>query len=86
MTKIIKSKLFFSGTWSDWEDRGDCSERCGGGRIEQVRECVGGFGCVGPSVQFVDCNEFPCSGGYSDWSMWGECSASCGGGTQTRTR
>jgi hypothetical protein len=71
---------------SDFKDIGECSKRCGGGKMMQVREILteaahGGEACP-PLEQFVDCNTHLCPIDcvMTDWTDDGPCSLSCGGG------
>ena len=55
------------GGWSSWSV-GSCSKSCGGGVKNKTRSCsnpipsCGGNGCVGKTLENVDCNTMPCIG------------------------
>jgi len=77
---------------SDWRDVGECSKRCGGGKMFQTREVLtaaahGGDSCP-PVEQHVECNNHMCpiDCDMTAWSDNGPCSLSCGGGKVDQLR
>jgi hypothetical protein len=55
------------GGWADWELQSPCSRSCGGGFLEQRRQCtnpipdVCGKSCKGESTRIAVCNMQPCT-------------------------
>lgn len=83
-----------NGAWSAWTSWSQCSRDCSRGIRNRKRVCnnpepkYGGMPCLGPSLEFQECNILPCpvDGMWSCWSSWSKCSATCGGGHYMRTR
>lgn len=83
-----------NGAWSAWTSWSQCSRDCSRGIRNRKRVCnnpepkYGGMPCLGPSLEFQECNILPCpvDGVWSCWSSWSKCSATCGGGHYMRTR
>ncbi|MEE6465587.1 hypothetical protein FKM82_006602, partial [Ascaphus truei] len=83
-----------NGAWSAWTSWSQCSRDCSRGIRNRKRVCnnpepkYGGVPCLGPSIEYQECNILPCpvDGGWSCWSSWSKCSATCGGGHYMRTR
>ena len=51
------------GTWSDWDEWGDCDVTCGGGIQRRSRECENGtegFYCLGSATESQRCNTQAC--------------------------
>ena len=78
------------GGWNNW---GDCSQSCAGGRQTRIRSIAtqpacGGTGCQGSHSESQSCNNHCCRIDcvWGGWSNWGVCSQTCAGGHQTRTR
>ncbi|XP_069698018.1 hemicentin-1-like isoform X2 [Periplaneta americana] len=82
------------GKWSDWSDWSLCSVSCNNGTQHRTRKCnnplpaFGGKECIGPDMDFKDCNlhKCPVNGDWSIWSEWSSCSVSCGHGNKRRFR
>uniref|UniRef100_A0A4W3JG71 Semaphorin-5A n=1 Tax=Callorhinchus milii TaxID=7868 RepID=A0A4W3JG71_CALMI len=82
------------GAWSAWLPWTQCSRDCSKGIRSRKRMCnnpepkSGGFPCLGPSLEYQECNTLPCpvDGIWSCWSSWSKCSVTCGGGHYMRTR
>uniref|UniRef100_A0A8C5KGN7 Semaphorin-2A n=1 Tax=Jaculus jaculus TaxID=51337 RepID=A0A8C5KGN7_JACJA len=83
-----------NGAWSAWTSWSQCSRDCSRGIRNRKRVCnnpepkFGGMPCLGPSLEYQECNILPCpvDGVWSCWSSWSKCSATCGGGHYMRTR
>ncbi|KAB0390414.1 hypothetical protein E2I00_007891, partial [Balaenoptera physalus] len=83
-----------NGAWSAWTSWSQCSRDCSRGIRHRKRVCnnpepkFGGMPCLGPSLEYQECNILPCpvDGVWSCWSSWSKCSATCGGGHYMRTR
>ncbi|XP_008576333.1 PREDICTED: semaphorin-5A [Galeopterus variegatus] len=83
-----------NGAWSAWTSWSQCSRDCSRGIRNRKRVCnnpepkYGGMPCLGPSLEYQECNILPCpvDGAWSCWSSWSKCSATCGGGHYMRTR
>ncbi|XP_019517940.1 PREDICTED: semaphorin-5A [Hipposideros armiger] len=83
-----------NGAWSAWTSWSQCSRDCSRGIRNRKRVCnnpepkYGGMPCLGPSLEYQECNILPCpvDGMWSCWSPWSKCSATCGGGHYMRTR
>ncbi|EHH26394.1 Semaphorin-F [Macaca mulatta] len=83
-----------NGAWSAWTSWSQCSRDCSRGIRNRKRVCnnpepkYGGMPCLGPSLEYQECNILPCpvDGVWSCWSPWTKCSATCGGGHYMRTR
>ncbi|KFO38448.1 Semaphorin-5A [Fukomys damarensis] len=83
-----------NGAWSAWTSWSQCSRDCSRGIRNRKRVCnnpepkYGGMPCLGPSMEYQECNILPCpvDGAWSCWSSWSQCSATCGGGHYMRTR
>uniref|UniRef100_A0A452VBN6 Semaphorin 5A n=1 Tax=Ursus maritimus TaxID=29073 RepID=A0A452VBN6_URSMA len=83
-----------NGAWSAWTSWSQCSRDCSRGIRTRKRVCnnpeprYGGMPCLGPSLEYQECNILPCpvDGVWSCWSSWSKCSATCGGGHYMRTR
>ncbi|XP_072663464.1 semaphorin-5A isoform X2 [Canis lupus baileyi] len=83
-----------NGAWSAWTSWSQCSRDCSRGIRNRKRVCnnpepkYGGMPCLGPSLEYQECNILPCpvDGVWSCWSPWSKCSATCGGGHYMRTR
>uniref|UniRef100_A0A2K6A0K6 Semaphorin-5A n=1 Tax=Mandrillus leucophaeus TaxID=9568 RepID=A0A2K6A0K6_MANLE len=83
-----------NGAWSAWTSWSQCSRDCSRGIRNRKRVCnnpepkYGGMPCLGPSLEYQECNILPCpvDGAWSCWSPWTKCSATCGGGHYMRTR
>uniref|UniRef100_A0A4W2ED23 Semaphorin-5A n=1 Tax=Bos indicus x Bos taurus TaxID=30522 RepID=A0A4W2ED23_BOBOX len=83
-----------NGAWSAWTSWSQCSRDCSRGIRNRKRVCnnpepkFGGMPCLGPSLEYQECNILPCpvDGMWSCWSSWSTCSATCGGGHYMRTR
>ncbi|XP_048669940.1 semaphorin-5A isoform X1 [Marmota marmota marmota] len=83
-----------NGAWSAWTSWSQCSRDCSRGIRNRKRVCnnpepkYGGMPCLGPSLEYQECNILPCpvDGVWSCWSSWSKCSATCGGGHYMRTR
>ncbi|KAF7240465.1 Semaphorin-5A [Varanus komodoensis] len=83
-----------NGGWSPWSPWSHCSRDCSRGIRNRKRICnnpepkYGGLPCVGPSLEYQECNVLPCpvDGGWSCWSSWSKCSTTCGSGHYMRTR
>ncbi|XP_032134999.1 semaphorin-5A isoform X1 [Sapajus apella] len=83
-----------NGAWSAWTSWSQCSRDCSRGIRNRKRVCnnpepkYGGMPCLGPSLEYQECNILPCpvDGMWSCWSPWTKCSATCGGGHYMRTR
>ncbi|XP_076799779.1 uncharacterized protein LOC143444875 isoform X4 [Clavelina lepadiformis] len=71
--------------WGEWRDVGSCSETCGGGNIDQERDCLTGNNCNGDRTRQISCNAQPCPE-WDEWKNQGTCSEPCGGGMITQTR
>ncbi|XP_047141677.1 uncharacterized protein LOC105843740 isoform X1 [Hydra vulgaris] len=74
------------GNYSAWSDWSICSASCQLTSQDfpiqsRSRICEGdtlGGGCVGPSYEFLPCNNnISCPGVLSSWNTWGVCSQSC---------
>ena len=56
------------GNFTIWENVGNCSQSCGGGRQYQRRNCTnpapayGGNNCTGNTSRTISCNSHACSG------------------------
>ena len=78
---------------SDWVNQGDCSETCGGGIQNQIKNIItqpqyGGNEC-GPTSRQIQCNTHPCPVDCvisDNWTPSGSCSLPCGGGTQVEIK
>ncbi|XP_025873434.1 semaphorin-5A isoform X2 [Vulpes vulpes] len=83
-----------NGAWSAWTSWSQCSRDCSRGIRNRKRVCnnpepkYGGMPCLGPSLEYQECNILPCpvDGVWSCWSPWSKCSTTCGGGHYMRTR
>ncbi|XP_053103440.1 semaphorin-5A isoform X1 [Hemicordylus capensis] len=83
-----------NGAWSPWSPWSQCSRDCSRGIRNRKRICnnpepkYGGLPCLGPSLEYQECNVLPCpvDGVWSCWSSWSKCSATCGSGHYMRTR
>ncbi|XP_042320317.1 semaphorin-5A [Sceloporus undulatus] len=83
-----------NGAWSPWSPWSQCSRDCSRGIRNRKRTCnnpepkYGGLPCLGPSLEYQECNILPCpvDGGWSCWSSWSKCSTTCGSGHYMRTR
>uniref|UniRef100_A0A8C4X5W9 Sema domain-containing protein n=1 Tax=Erpetoichthys calabaricus TaxID=27687 RepID=A0A8C4X5W9_ERPCA len=83
-----------NGAWSSWSAWSQCSRDCNRGIRSRKRVCnnpepkYGGMPCLGPSLEYQECNITPCpvDGDWSCWSTWSKCSVTCGGGHYMRTR
>uniref|UniRef100_H3AY29 Sema5A/B-like TSP-1 type 1 domain-containing protein n=1 Tax=Latimeria chalumnae TaxID=7897 RepID=H3AY29_LATCH len=83
-----------SGGWAAWGLWSSCSRDCETGFRNRKRMCTspepknGGLPCVGPAMEYQNCNPQPCpvKGSWSCWSPWSQCSTTCGGGHYQRTR
>ena len=76
--------------WTEWTDWTQCSQSCGGGIRNKVRECVlpklgGERGCVGEAEVKEECNNEECPV-WTEWTDWTMCSKTCGGGSRTKVR
>ncbi|XP_065187399.1 SCO-spondin-like isoform X2 [Sycon ciliatum] len=79
------------GNWSMWSQ---CSEECGPGTQDRMRECnapvpqYDGASCSGNHMQTQGCQDRPCpiDGQWAAWSGWTNCSEWCGVGLQDRYR
>jgi len=87
-----------NGTWSAWQEWGDCSQTCGSSFRSRSRSVETppnhcGYPAVGVESEFATCpGGIPCSQfeenvdcEVSMWSAWGVCAQQCGA-THTRTR
>ncbi|RMC15874.1 hypothetical protein DUI87_08079 [Hirundo rustica rustica] len=78
-----------NGAWSPWSPWSQCSRDCSRGIRNRKRVCsnpepkYGGLPCLGPSLEYQECNILPCPDSWSEWSEWSECDSS---GFQTRAR
>jgi hypothetical protein len=78
---------------SDWVNQGDCSETCGGGIQNQIKNIItqpqyGGNECGSTSRQ-IQCNIHPCPVDCvisDNWTPSGSCSLPCGGGKQVEIK
>ncbi|KAJ8279716.1 hypothetical protein COCON_G00067820 [Conger conger] len=83
-----------NGGWSAWSSWSQCSRDCSRGIRSRKRTCnnpepkYGGIPCLGPALEYQECNITPCpvDGSWSCWSPWSKCSVTCGGGHYMRTR
>lgn len=75
-----------SGSWSEWEKFGECSQSCDGGFHWRRRKCSGE--CDGPASEGRSCNKKECKDTptWADWSAWSLCSKRCEGGKKTRKK
>ncbi|XP_042853608.1 semaphorin-5A isoform X2 [Panthera tigris] len=78
-----------NGAWSAWTSWSQCSRDCSRGIRNRKRVCnnpepkYGGLPCLGPSLEYQECNILPCPESWSEWSDWSECDVS---GVQIRAR
>ena len=83
--------------WSDWTPWTPCSQTCGHGEKERMRDCVTGESivddthCWGSTDETMVSQEMiPCSNGpcpmWSNWTPWTPCSQTCGSGQKERMR
>ncbi|XP_007953856.1 semaphorin-5A [Orycteropus afer afer] len=78
-----------NGAWSAWTSWSQCSRDCSRGIRNRKRVCnnpepkYGGLPCLGPALEYQECNILPCPESWSEWSDWSQCDAS---GAQARTR
>jgi len=76
----------------NWENVGECSKRCGGGKMKQTKKIIsyptnGGKQCQSDLNREIPCNEDKCPECVvSEWTPFGNCSKFCGGGVKKRTR
>ena len=68
---LVTNLLFLvlvDGNFTSWENVGNCSQSCGGGRQYQRRNCTnpapayGGNNCTGNTSRTISCNSHACSG------------------------
>ena len=74
--------------WTEWTPWAGCSQTCGGGTRNRVRECAVGRNydsCVGEKEETEDCGEEKCPT-WTEWSDWTVCTQSCGGGRRSKVR
>lgn len=80
--------------WGEYQDVGSCSQSCGGGIVNQVRQClssgtvVSAEMCPGgsaASTRIAACNTGAC-GSWGEFQDSTSCSVVCGGGIKTQTR
>ncbi|KAG8133123.1 hypothetical protein E2320_010944, partial [Naja naja] len=89
-----RSTHTINGAWSTWSPWAQCSRDCNRGIRNRKRICnnpepkYGGLPCLGPALEYQECNILPCpiDGSWSCWSSWSKCSATCGSGHYMRTR
>ena len=71
MLKVIICTSFLlvvDGVWGSWRNVTRCSATCGGGTMNQARDCKspnqkhGDDDCVGNGERTIDCNTQPCPG------------------------
>ncbi|KAL5009842.1 hypothetical protein ScPMuIL_012147 [Solemya velum] len=74
------------GSWTPWEEWGECSVTCGDGEQIYKRICEGGDDCIGPDEKTEPCNLGDCPGEWTNWEEWGDCSVTCGPGELTYKR
>ncbi|KAF4024515.1 hypothetical protein G4228_016444 [Cervus hanglu yarkandensis] len=78
-----------NGAWSAWTSWSQCSRDCSRGIRNRKRVCnnpepkFGGMPCLGPSLEYQECNILPCPESWSEWSDWSECDVA---GVQVRVR
>ena len=66
--QICFSWFLVDGNFTSWENVGNCSQSCGGGRQYQRRNCTnpapayGGNNCTGNTSRTISCNSHACSG------------------------
>uniref|UniRef100_A0AC11CD68 Semaphorin 5A n=1 Tax=Ovis aries TaxID=9940 RepID=A0AC11CD68_SHEEP len=78
-----------NGAWSAWTSWSQCSRDCSRGIRNRKRVCnnpepkFGGMPCLGPSLEYQECNILPCPESWSEWSEWSECDVA---GVQVRVR
>lgn len=89
----IENKRLFSYQWSEWQQWGKCSSKCGRGSKSRRRTCVSttdgnqvnNSQCPGAVIDMVDCEVGDCPE-WNDWGAWSTCSRTCGEGLTTRRR
>jgi len=65
---IIDDIYLVDGGWTLWKNSTECSQSCGGGKIQLNRSCTnplpqcGGAECMGINNKTVSCNEQCCPG------------------------
>lgn len=63
-----------NGAWSAWTSWSQCSRDCSRGIRNRKRVCnnpepkYGGMPCLGPSLEYQECNILPCPGEWSEES------------------
>ncbi|XP_077165765.1 semaphorin-5A isoform X6 [Paroedura picta] len=68
-----------NGAWSPWSPWSQCSRDCRRGIRNRKRLCnnpepkYGGLPCVGPSLEYQECNILPCPDSWSHWTEWSSC-------------
>ncbi|XP_039260917.2 uncharacterized protein LOC120337254 [Styela clava] len=78
--------------YSEWQDNTACSQTCGDGVVDQIRQCVTPGTDPTPNLptECISQSNVPCNDGQcltvGDWGEYGLCSSTCSPGLMTRER
>ena len=89
--RCTRSECSIQSVWASWGSWSTCSNSCGGGNRERVRQCVGehrfpSVVCGEQRREMEVCNIHACdSYNWAEWGEWSQCPDNLAG-KQIRTR